>query len=105
MGEVTNEQVNLMLRLFEDRREPRLREAREWFSANFHMKNEEELMRVCPPGSQGNTYMRMVPTESAWPPNPCPRPHRRRVFFRKQRGAMGRVGTGEAGDRRVARDV
>jgi len=29
MGEVTNEQVNLMLRLFEERREPRLREARE----------------------------------------------------------------------------
>ena len=37
MGEVTNEQVNLMLRLYEDRREPRLREAREWFSANFHV--------------------------------------------------------------------
>src|SRR2546429_2827282 len=34
--------------------------SREWFSANFHVKNEEELMRVCPPGSQGNTYMRMV---------------------------------------------
>ncbi len=60
MGEVTNEQVNLMLRLYEDRREPRLREAREWFSANFHAKNEEDLMRVCPPGSQGNAYMRMV---------------------------------------------
>ena len=60
MGEVTNEQVNLMLRLYEDRREPRLREAREWFSANFHVKNEEDLMRVCPPGSQGNAYMRMV---------------------------------------------
>jgi hypothetical protein len=28
MGEVTNEQVNLMLRLFEERRETRLREAR-----------------------------------------------------------------------------
>ncbi len=50
MGEVTNEQVNLMLRLYEDRREPRLREARDWFSANF----------VCPPGSKENTYMRMV---------------------------------------------
>jgi hypothetical protein len=60
MGEVTNEQVNLMLRLYEDRREPRLREAREWFFANFHVKNEEELLRVCPPGSQGNAYMRMV---------------------------------------------
>jgi hypothetical protein len=60
MGEVTNEQVNLMLRLYEGRREPRLREAREWFSANFQVKNEEDLMRVCPPGSQGNVYMRMV---------------------------------------------
>jgi hypothetical protein len=29
MGEVTNEQVNLMLRLYEERREPKLREARE----------------------------------------------------------------------------
>jgi hypothetical protein len=60
MGEVTNEQANLMLRLYEDRREPRLREAREWFSANFHVKNEEDLMRVCPPGSRENAYMRMV---------------------------------------------
>src|SRR2546421_9001114 len=60
MGEVTNEQVNLMLRLYEDRREPRLREARDWFSANFHVKTEEDLMRVCAPGSQGNLYMRMV---------------------------------------------
>jgi len=60
MGEVTNEQVNLMLRLFEERREPRLREAREWFSANFHVKTAEDLVRVCPPGSKENAYMRMV---------------------------------------------
>jgi hypothetical protein len=60
MGEVTNEQVNLMLRLFEERREAKLRDARDWFAANFHVKTEEDLMRVCPPGSQGNTYMRMV---------------------------------------------
>jgi len=60
MGQVTNEQVNLMLRLYEDRREPKLREARDWFSANFHVKTAEDLMRVCPPGSKENTYMRMV---------------------------------------------
>jgi hypothetical protein len=60
MGEVTNEQVNLMLRLFEERREAKLRDARDWFAANFHVKTEEDLLRVCPPGSQGNTYMRMV---------------------------------------------
>ncbi|PYU62822.1 MAG: hypothetical protein DMG55_02570 [Acidobacteria bacterium] len=60
MGQVTSEQVNLMLRLYEERREPRLREAREWFSANFHVKNEADVMRVCPPGSKENAYMRMV---------------------------------------------
>jgi len=60
MGEVTNEQVNLMLRLYEERREPKLREAREWYAANFHVTSAEDLMRVCPPGSQGNAYMRMV---------------------------------------------
>jgi hypothetical protein len=62
MREVTNEQVNLMLRLYEERREPKLREAREWFFANFHVKSPEDMMRVCPPGSQGNAYMRMVIT-------------------------------------------
>ena len=61
MGEVTNEQVNLMLRLYEERREPRLREARDWFAANFHgINTPEDMMRVCPPGSQGNVFMRMV---------------------------------------------
>jgi len=60
MGEVTNEQVNLMLRLYEERREPKLREARDWFSANFHVKTADDLMRVCPPGSKENTCMRMV---------------------------------------------
>jgi hypothetical protein len=60
MGEVTNEQVNLMLRLYEERREPKLREARDWFGANFHVKTADDLMRVCPPGSKENLYMRMV---------------------------------------------
>jgi hypothetical protein len=62
MGVVTNEQVNLMLRLYEDRREPKLREAREWFADNFHVQNMDDVMRVCPPGSQGSAYMRMVAT-------------------------------------------
>jgi len=60
MGEVTHEQVNLMLRLYEERREPKLREARDWFGANFHVTSAEDVMRLCPPGSKENTYMRMV---------------------------------------------
>lgn len=62
MGEVTHEQVNLLLRLYDTRREPRLREAREWFAANFHPKNTEDATHICPPGSRENAYMRMVLT-------------------------------------------
>ena len=62
MAEVTNEQVNLMLRLYEERREPKLREAREWFAANFHVKDLDDMMRICPPGSKENAHMRMVLT-------------------------------------------
>ena len=60
MSEVTHEQVNLLLRLYEDRREPRLREARDWFASNFHVQTPEEVMRICPPGSRENANMRMV---------------------------------------------
>jgi len=56
----THEQVNLMLHLYELRREPKLREAREWMSVNFHPKGPEEAMRLTPPGSKENAYMRMV---------------------------------------------
>jgi hypothetical protein len=60
MGQTTHEQVNLMLHLYEMRREPKLREARDWVGANFHPKNLEDGMRIAPPGSQENTYLRMV---------------------------------------------
>ncbi|HEY2544893.1 MAG TPA: hypothetical protein VGI46_02405 [Candidatus Acidoferrum sp.] len=60
MSEATFEQANMMLKLYELRREPKLREARDWFAANFHVKTGEDVMRLCPPGSMENTYMRMV---------------------------------------------
>ena len=60
MGEVTHEQVNLMLRLYDMRREPKLREARTWFAQHFHPTTMEEMMKVAPPGSEENDYMRMV---------------------------------------------
>lgn len=60
MGQVTHEQVNLMLQLYEMRREPRLREARAWFVSNFHPNTAEEAMRIYPPGSEANASFRMV---------------------------------------------
>jgi|SRR5579862_1080067 len=60
MAEVTHEQANLMLRLYEMRREPRLREARDWFMANFHPTSAEEMQQQLPPSSKENASMRMV---------------------------------------------
>jgi hypothetical protein len=36
MSQASHEQANLMLRVYELRREPRLRQAREWFVRNFY---------------------------------------------------------------------
>jgi hypothetical protein len=60
MSQITYEEVNLMLRLYDLRREPRLREARAWFVENFHAGTPEEVMQKYPQGSQENTYIRMV---------------------------------------------
>ena len=60
MGQVTHEQVNLMLHLYEMRREPVMREARAWFIANFHPQTPEDVMKICPPGSKENSYLRQV---------------------------------------------
>ena len=60
MGQATHEQVTLMLQLYEMRREAKLRDARDWVSANFHPKNAEDGMHIAPPGSKENTYLRMV---------------------------------------------
>jgi hypothetical protein len=60
MSTVTHEQVNLLLRLYELRREPRLREARSWFLANFNPSSPEDVAKIAPPGSEANASMRMV---------------------------------------------
>jgi hypothetical protein len=60
MSDISYDEVNLMLRLYDLRREPRLREARAWFVENFRAGTPEELMVKYPQGSQENTYIRMV---------------------------------------------
>lgn len=58
----TFDDVDLILKLYDMRREPRLREARKWFSASFKPKTLEELNALCPPGSETNASFRMVTT-------------------------------------------
>jgi hypothetical protein len=57
--QATYDDANLILRLYELRREEKLRKAREWM-ATFNASSVEELMQKCPPGSQENAYFRMV---------------------------------------------
>lgn len=56
----TYDDANLILRLYEMRREERMREARAWFTAHFRPKAWEELATLVPPGSQENASYRMV---------------------------------------------
>ena len=58
----TYDDVNLILRLYEMRREARLREARAWFVKNFKPKTIADVDRICPPGSEENASYRMVVT-------------------------------------------
>jgi hypothetical protein len=60
MGEVTHEQVNLMLKLYDMRREPLMREARSWFGANFRPATFEQMSKAAPMGSKENAFARMV---------------------------------------------
>ena len=60
MGNATHEQVNLLLKLYDLRREPKLREARDWYGTHFNIKTAEDVMKIAPFGSKENTYMRMV---------------------------------------------
>lgn len=52
--------AELLLRLYEMRREEKLRQAREWFVGKFQAATFEELMQKYPPGSQENAFMRMA---------------------------------------------
>ena len=56
----TYDDAKLLLRLYELRREDKLRQARDWFNKNFHANNLEELSKICPQGSQEHAYFRMV---------------------------------------------
>jgi hypothetical protein len=56
----TYDDVNLIIKIYELRREPKLREARDWFNTQFRAKTLKEFMERYPPGSEGNANIRMV---------------------------------------------
>ena len=58
----TYDDANLILRLYELRREPRLRDARRWMAGIAPFTSREQWLNVCPPGSEENASYRMVTT-------------------------------------------
>ena len=56
----THEQAQLHLQVYEQRREARLREARDWFFKNYHVATIDDAMRIAAPGTEGGAFAGMV---------------------------------------------
>ena len=60
MAKPTHEQAQLHLQVYDMRREPRLRQARDWYFKNYFAENFEDAMRLAPPGTENGTNVMMV---------------------------------------------
>ena len=59
----THEDANLILKLYELRREPELRKARQWWLTEFSPRNADDLLKVAwALGTQENNWLRQVPS-------------------------------------------
>jgi hypothetical protein len=56
----THEQAQLHLQVYDLRREPRLRQARDWFQQNYNAETLDEAMRIGAPGTEHGTDVGMV---------------------------------------------
>ena len=56
----THEQAQLHLQVFEQRREARLRQARDWFFKNYFVDNLEDAVKIAGPGTETGASAMMV---------------------------------------------
>ena len=56
----THEQAQLHLQVYDLRREPKLRQARDWFFKNYIVNSFEDAMRLGAPGTETGIYAGMV---------------------------------------------
>ena len=56
----THEQAQLHLQIYEQRREARLRQARDWFFKNYFVENFDDAMRVAAFGTEAGTFAMIV---------------------------------------------
>lgn len=60
--QATYEDANLILRLYELRREETMREARKWYTSQFYPESIEDIQKLFTPGHPHNAHFRMVVT-------------------------------------------
>ncbi len=60
MSNTALQDAQLILQLYELRREERLRRARAWFTESFRAQTLQEVNELCPPGSPANASFRMM---------------------------------------------
>jgi len=61
MATPTHADAELILKLYDARREPELRKARQWWTANFWPESADDIIKVIRSmGSQENNFLRMV---------------------------------------------
>jgi hypothetical protein len=56
----THEQAQLHLQVYEQRREARLRQGRDWFFKNYHVETLDDAMRIAAPGTESGAFAGMV---------------------------------------------
>ncbi len=56
----TYDDANLILKLYDLRREERMRAARKWVMSQAPFTSREQFLGLCPPGSEENASFRMV---------------------------------------------
>ncbi len=56
----THEQARLHLQVYDQRRETKLRQARDWFFKNYFVNSMEDSMRIAAPGTENGTMVMMV---------------------------------------------
>ena len=56
----THDQAQLHLKVYDQRREAKLRQARDWFGKNYIVNNIDDAMRIAPMGSETGVYVSMV---------------------------------------------
>ena len=54
--------ADLLIKVYDLRREEKLRKARAWVLGNFWAENMKEFLEACPPGSECNAHYRQVIT-------------------------------------------